>query len=271
VNHQENSNDGSVKDGVFAPQSEEVSEQLSDFDYREFHRLIQEMALAAYPNPERTGCPGRGALEEVASVPLSSRHPLFQQHVSRCSPCLQELLEIRGRNYVRKRRSKQTLWSVGGGILALSLAAAFLFLNRSRSLTNADGHQPPSVPPSVSLQIPRPTVSLFLLPGLSRGARANSAQTLQLPPRPSTILVSLRLQREDPGLQYDAIVTGEDGRTVQLSRNLRPKGRSDDAGALELEIRSETLNPGLYIILLLKRESGGKTRPEDAYTLDVIR
>jgi len=83
---------------------EEVADELSESDFKDFHRLVQDMALRAYPNPDRIGCPGQAALEEVASLPLSSRHELFQTHINRCSECLRELLEIRHRNYEHRQR-----------------------------------------------------------------------------------------------------------------------------------------------------------------------
>jgi hypothetical protein len=121
--------------------------ELSDSDYQEFHRLVQEMALRAYPNPERIGCPGREALEEVASLRLSSRHELFQEHISHCSPCLAELLEIRRRKHREKMRARRTRWIVAAAAACVILIAAITFLiTRNQTATRAPvrvKNQPP--------------------------------------------------------------------------------------------------------------------------------
>lgn len=103
-----------------------MAEELSDADFKKFHRLVQDMALRAYPNPDRIGCLGQAALEEVASLPLSSRHELFQSHINRCSECLRELLEIRHRNYEHRQRLKR--WIVTACAAAIILAAGIALI-----------------------------------------------------------------------------------------------------------------------------------------------
>jgi hypothetical protein len=107
-----------------------VAEELSDAEFKTFHRLVQDMALRAYPNPDRIGCLGQAALEEVASVPLSSRHELFQSHINRCSECLRELLEIRHRNYEHRQRLRLKRWILIVCALAIILAAGIALIVR---------------------------------------------------------------------------------------------------------------------------------------------
>jgi hypothetical protein len=116
----------------------EVNGDLSDSDYKQFHRLVQEMALRAYPNPDRIGCPGREALEEVASLTLSSRHELFQGHISHCSPCLAELLEIRRRKHREKMRARRTRWIVAAAASSIILAITITLI--------ITGHQTATTP-----------------------------------------------------------------------------------------------------------------------------
>jgi hypothetical protein len=127
----------------------EVADELSDADYKEFHRLVQDMALRAYPNPDRIGCPGGAALEEVASLPLSSRHTLFQEHISHCSPCLARLLEIRRQNYRNRVRASRRTWFVGACAAAVILMAGVTLTVRKQT-TSVPSAQAPNQPSTVS-------------------------------------------------------------------------------------------------------------------------
>ena len=91
------------------------------------------MALRAYPNPDRIGCPGHAALEEVASLPLSSRHSLFQTHINRCSECLRELLEIRDRNYEHRQRLRRQRWILTACAATIVLAAGITLMVRRQA------------------------------------------------------------------------------------------------------------------------------------------
>ena len=75
--------------------AEDFSEEFTDEKLRELHRFVQQAALHGYPNPERAGCPGLRVLEEVAAAPAPFKHPAYE-HVKHCSPCLREMLELRG-------------------------------------------------------------------------------------------------------------------------------------------------------------------------------
>jgi hypothetical protein len=119
-----------------------MADELSDADFKEFHRLVQDMALRAYPNPDRIGCPGRAALEEVASLPLSSRHPLFQDHIGHCSPCLAELLEIRRQKHSNRLRVRQKRWVLAACAAAILFGAGITFILRKQTAS----------PPSAEIQ-----------------------------------------------------------------------------------------------------------------------
>ncbi len=100
-----------------------MGESFSDDDLRDLRRLLQQVALTAYPNPKREGCPGPAVLEEVASTPMPFQHPAYE-HVKQCSPCLKEMLELRGAK-VRARRTvvarRKKVWGMAG-----TLAACFI-------------------------------------------------------------------------------------------------------------------------------------------------
>ena len=62
----------------------------------EILRMMDEVILNSYPNPNRVGCPDDQTLEAFARDPKSFpiRHPIFE-HIANCSPCLE---------FVRTRR-----------------------------------------------------------------------------------------------------------------------------------------------------------------------
>jgi hypothetical protein len=75
---------------------------MSDDIYREkwdrLQRTIQDGILTGYPNPERRGCPGSEAM-----IGLATRSARFDdsieddpqwKHVTHCSPCYAQYLEL---------------------------------------------------------------------------------------------------------------------------------------------------------------------------------
>lgn len=114
-----------------------MSEHLSDDEFHELLRLVQEAALQGYPNPERRNCPGSRIVEEVAAAPVPFRHPAYE-HIKRCSPCLKEMLDLRGER-LRARRAalvkrRKRIFSAGALVaVSLSVAAICFVLLRNPS------------------------------------------------------------------------------------------------------------------------------------------
>jgi len=79
----------------------EIGEPLSDEEFREIHRFLQQLALAAYPNPQRIGCPGSATLQAVAWTPWPADHPAYS-HIKHCSPCLREMLDFQAIKHAAK-------------------------------------------------------------------------------------------------------------------------------------------------------------------------
>jgi hypothetical protein len=168
------------------------------------------MALRAYPNPERVGCPGRVVIEEVASFPLSSRHPVFQEHISRCSPCLAELLEIRGQNYEQKQRANRIRW-LAGACIAASVFAAGVFVMISNTETAAVVETPSQPSPSPYAETAR--LDLRDQPGQrsDRGSPRKDGPH-ELPPR--RLNLSVVLPFGSPPGRYDFGVFRQDKTTL---------------------------------------------------------
>lgn len=74
--------------------------RLEDSTKQRFEKLkrqLQDAILTEYPNPERKGCPGAGAVRKLAELPLAQ--DIEQQpdwyHVTHCSECYREFLAAR--------------------------------------------------------------------------------------------------------------------------------------------------------------------------------
>ncbi len=85
-----------------------------------FNRLrgqIQDLVLSAYPNPERTGCPGDAAVRDYAQRVAnweSVEEEVAYRHITHCSPCYREFLaageEIRAS--LQQKPTKSIPWGV---------------------------------------------------------------------------------------------------------------------------------------------------------------
>lgn len=90
----------------------------------------------SFPNPERKGCPGPGALKLIAagkgSVPIEDE---WISHCSRCSPCFRELGEFR-RAFVRQRRVRRL--SAAAIVIAAVCVGTWLAMNhRAKSYSGS--------------------------------------------------------------------------------------------------------------------------------------
>lgn len=56
-----------------------------------FDRIIHE----DFPNPQRSGCPGRGALSKLAEAAGQVQQTRLLAHIRQCAPCFDELKELR--------------------------------------------------------------------------------------------------------------------------------------------------------------------------------
>ena len=80
-----------------------MPDQPPDEISNEIQHLLQQAVLNNYPNPERNGCPGTAVLREVAARPVPVRDAHWE-HVTHCSPCFQEFLQLRNEFVADHRR-----------------------------------------------------------------------------------------------------------------------------------------------------------------------
>jgi hypothetical protein len=100
--------------------------KFTDSDYRDFVKRVQEMALAAYPNPERVGCPNADVLHEIAVQDWPTEHRLFQGHIVRCSPCMAVVLEERTRFQAERQKKRRRLLVAAA---AVGMAASLMLVS----------------------------------------------------------------------------------------------------------------------------------------------
>jgi hypothetical protein len=154
---------------------------------------IEELLLRAYPNPERTGCPGSETIRALANKEFAHGHPSWE-HVWKCSPCFAEFRELRDARLARERSARRARITYLGAIAAVILvclggALALLFSNRNRIVP--PGPQTPT----------RPTAAILNLEGTLRSAEkggdGSEAGIQRLPRRAVELTVYLPRGSED--------------------------------------------------------------------------
>jgi hypothetical protein len=98
-----------------------MAERFTSFRFRRAKEQdpLDRLFLEANPNPSRIGCPGRSVLKELAFRKFPTEHPA-EDHLTECSPCFEEYLELRNQYEGRRRRTAALMVAV--------VAAAALFL-----------------------------------------------------------------------------------------------------------------------------------------------
>ena len=97
--------------------------------YQRLQRRFQEEILTKYPNPERKGCPGSAAIRSLATTPLTEsveNDPVWE-HVTHCSECYREFLEVQSVATRQRRIRRETIrWGIAAAVLATVMVVVFL-------------------------------------------------------------------------------------------------------------------------------------------------
>ena len=80
-----------------------MPDESPDCPFDQAKKILQEQILQNYPNPERRGCPGDAVLKRLASGGLPPENDPVWQHVTHCSPCYGEFLQVQKGIQSRKR------------------------------------------------------------------------------------------------------------------------------------------------------------------------
>jgi len=114
--------------------------ESSEQKYDRLQREIQDAVLKGFPNPERKGCPGRTVVENYAKNPDQITagddvNPASQwYHITHCSPCYAEFLDLRTEYRVKRVRARMTRRTAILSSLAGAGEAGWL-LSRNRTRT----------------------------------------------------------------------------------------------------------------------------------------
>ena len=230
-----------------------MEEPLSDNELRELHRITQEAALKAYPNPDRTGCPGSDTLREVAASSWPADHEAYN-HIKECSPCLGEMLEFgKALDREKRRRRLYRIWAIAAGLL-VCFGITFQTWRIHIASTSSDGSQ---------VAIIDRTINLWDRDTLRGGGQPVPLEAVSLPA--NRVRVRVILPRLSEGGKYTIAVTEDKyGRNV-LAKNV---GSALVDGSREV----------VTVILDLRRATSGAyflqtTRDQDEasyyYPLDV--
>lgn len=114
-----------------------MEKPLSRDELRELHRITQEAALKAYPNPGREGCPGTDILRDVAKLKWPADN-LSYEHIKYCSPCLRDMLLLA--ELGNKRRHQRTLIGIATAAAALAATVVLLLFHTSHRPDSSYGN-----------------------------------------------------------------------------------------------------------------------------------
>lgn len=95
---------------------------------------LEKLLLVAFPNPERTGCPGPTVIEDYGNQRIEDES--VWEHISRCSPCYAEFKLVRDTRWQKeaeqKRRRKRLKAAAAtlGVALLLAIGLTFVFVRR---------------------------------------------------------------------------------------------------------------------------------------------
>ena len=218
--------------------------EITDADFREFVKTVQNMALRAYPNPDRVNCPGSEVLRDVARQSRPAAHPAFQSHIVECSPCIAELLAERTRVQAHQQVRRRMLLAVAAGVCIVALLSG-LWLSHRTAPTARDQ--------LASLQ-DIPEIPIDLRP--YSPTRSDSAQSTKPPitaPR-RRVKLKLILAPGAPLGAYEIRVLTNDLRTIRSQQ--ASAVLNEGVTSLLVAVDLADLPTGTYVLVLRPARNG---------------
>lgn len=209
---------------------------------RALHGALASIASTRFPNPERKDCPPARTLRKIARKTLPITDPAID-HVAHCSPCFNELHELRA-----GMRSRRKAWSAAAvaAVVVAAVALGYVAFQAEapidptpeaavldlRGLSPTRGGVPdPGAPPTV-LSLPRRVLDL----------------TVQLPIGSADGAYEVALQQgEDPLLVANGAASIQNG---IATLRVRIDTRELSEGEYQLGWRQDGLNWRLYPLIL---------------------
>lgn len=217
---------------------------VTEADFREFIRGVQDMALRAYPNPDRVGCPHLKVLQEVAGQSRPSTNPVFQSHIVECSPCIGQMLAERTRIQALRRLRRRMVLAIAAGVCLVALLSGLWLSHRAapgtyNQLASADEIQ--EIP--IDLRPYSPTRS---------DAAPDSKPPIVVPPQ--RVKLKLYLALGSPVGAYEIRILTNDNRpmrSVQASAVL-----NDGVTFIPVALDLGNMAPGTYVLDLRPAREG---------------
>jgi len=219
-------------------------DDITDADFREFVKAVQDLALRAYPNHGRAGCPSSEVLRDVAREPRPSQHPVFQAHIVECSPCIAAMLAERTRIQALYQARRRMIVAVAAGVCLVALLSGLWLWHRTPSFTRdqvASARDIPEIP--VDLRPYSPT-------------RSDSAPGSRPPIAVPNQRVKLKLYLA-PGAPlgvYEIRILSNDLRTMRKQRV--SAALSEGVTSAILAVNLADLPSGAYVLVLRPAREG---------------
>ena len=199
---------------------------LSDDEFRKLHDILQQLALAAYPNPERKECPGTAILREVAGSSFPAKHPAYE-HVKHCSPCLREMLDLQEQEFVAHTRQRYRRYRIVAG--ASSAAAITVVV---LAITVPSGHS-------------RDQIAVWNLQSAVRGTDEGVQAALSVARREGTVELNLPFG-SDAGAYDIEIRRSDDSAAIQFYNGTAVDAKDKTRLSFIADFRH--LEPGSYVL-----------------------
>ena len=213
-------------------------EVTTDAELREFVRAVQDMALRAYPNPDRINCPRSEVLHDVARQSRPSAHAVFQSHIVECSPCIAEMLAERTKIQTHQKTRRRILLTLAGSVCLVALLSGLWSWHRASSFPGSQLARAQNIPEiPIDLRQYSPT-------------RSDSGQTTKAPIAAPRRRVKLRLYLA-PGAPlgaYEIQVLTNDLRTMRSQQAAAVL--NDGVTTILVALDLADLPPGAYVLAL---------------------
>jgi hypothetical protein len=220
-------------------------DDISDNDFKEFVKTVQDLALRAYPNPDRADCPNPQIIHDVAGQSRPSAHPVFQSHIVHCSPCIGDVLAERTRIQSKQKNRRRMVLAIAAGVCVLALMISVLYLRNRASAPGGNEIARAGAVPEIPIDLSpySPTRS---------GAAQNPRPPVTVPNERLRLRLTLALGA--PEGPYDIRILTDQ---LQAVRNQQATAVvKDGITSIPVEVDLGRLLPGRYTLALRPNRNG---------------
>lgn len=219
--------------------------------------FIRTFFSTSFPNPDRTGCPGKDVLLDIAAGIASHDDPA-RLHLASCSPCFNEVSELKDYFRAEAARSRKHAVFVAAAVLvAASMIGGLLFTmrgHRSGSERASSGRITGASPTTGNVQggqakiRTQPIDVLFDIRGVAPFRDANIPnlpELFRVPARSVNLRMMLPLGSEDG--EYELRIQPAGGRkAVKAAYGNAATTKGDTILNVKLDLSN--LSPGSYML-----------------------